>query len=930
MLFRSLDNSLGAWWAKRQLTEDDLLHAPDEQALRDKLALPGVPFDYLRFVKDEEKKKWHPAGGWYEGWPNSLSELKVLDPSCGSGHFLVFAFQMLVPMRMKLEDLSAQEAADAVLKDNLNGLELDQRCVELAAFALALTAWTYPSAGGYRILPELNIACSGLAVTGKEEDWVRVAKESVVDPQYKEQAEKGMRELYRIFQDAPTLGSLIDPSRLKKDLFTADYEQLADLLEKALQNEEKDIEAHEMSVVAFGLAKAAQMLADKYHWVITNVPYLKKGKQSNVLQLFCDKYYPEAKAALETVFLERCLEFCEIGGTSSIVLPQNWLFLTSYESFRTKILVRYLWNNIALLGPKAFQTPMWDFNVQLITVSNLSPKQNSQISGLDVSDGINLKDKEKLLSDIELVNVSQKKQTSNPDARVMLYNSLSNANLLGTYAESGGGVSTFDSPRFLSCFWEYLDLNKDVYIYSQSTPKNNFYSGLNQVLKWEKGLGSLAKMMNDKKELENYSSGIWYVWSRFIGKKGVCISLMNNLRPGIYLGNSFDNNTTVLIPNDEEYLTPLFAYSESIEFTNEIRILDKKINVTSGTFLKIPFDLEYWQKVADEKYPNGLPLPYSDDPTQWIFHGHPLKADKETRLQVAIARLLGYRWPGEYDFDKKQKGETDNLMELSDKAWQYIEETQLLNSLADKDGIVCIPAVRGELSATDRVIEFLETAYGEEWDNNTLYNLLASVGHEGKSLENWLRDKFFTQHCKLFQHRPFIWHIWDGLNDGFSALVNYHKLDYKTLETLIYNYLGDWISDQEQARANGVDGAEEKLVAAENLKKELEAILVGEPPLDVFVRWKPLSKLPIGWNPDINDGVRMNIRPFMYAKDIRKKGAGILRDRPNVNWNKDRGKDVETAPWHNLGVEYGGKKGDRINDHHTTITEKKEAKKNGN
>ena len=69
---------------------------------------------------------------------------------------------MLVPMRMEREGLSARDAVDAVLRENIHGLELDQRCVELAAFALALTAWKYPDAGGYRVLPELNVACSGL------------------------------------------------------------------------------------------------------------------------------------------------------------------------------------------------------------------------------------------------------------------------------------------------------------------------------------------------------------------------------------------------------------------------------------------------------------------------------------------------------------------------------------------------------------------------------------------------------------------------------------------------------------------------------------------------------------------------------------------------------------------------------------------------
>jgi len=158
------------------------------------------------------------------------------------------------------------------------------------------------------------------------------------------------------------------------------------------------------------------------------------------------------------------------------------------------------------------------------------------------------------------------------------------------------------------------------------------------------------------------------------------------------------------------------------------------------------------------------------------------------------------------------------------------------------------------------------------------------------------------------------------LYDGFAALVNYHKLDAKLLESLIYTYLGDWISRQKDDIQNGVDGAEERLAAAEGLKKRLELILEGEAPYDIFVRWKPLEEQPLGWNPDPNDGVRLNIRPFMSVPDVGRKGAGALREKPNIKWNKDRGKDVQSAPWyHRFG-------GDRINDYHLKLEEKKAIK----
>jgi hypothetical protein len=87
----------------------------------------------------------------------------------------------------------------------------------------------------------------------------------------------------------------------------------------------------------------------------------------------------------------------------------------------------------------------------------------------------------------------------------------------------------------------------------------------------------------------------------------------------------------------------------------------------------------------------------------------------------------------------------------------------------------------------------------------------------------------------------------------------------------------------------------------------------GEAPYDIFVRWKPLEKQPIGWEPDLNDGVRLNIRPFVQA--------GILRKRPNIKWNKDKGRDPESAPW------FAVFKGDRINDHHLSLAEKRAARK---
>jgi hypothetical protein len=183
-------------------------------------------------------------------------------------------------------------------------------------------------------------------------------------------------------------------------------------------------------------------------------------------------------------------------------------------------------------------------------------------------------------------------------------------------------------------------------------------------------------------------------------------------------------------------------------------------------------------------------------------------------------------------------------------------------------------------------------------------------------LEGWLATRAFRQHCILFKQRPFLWQVWDGLEGGFSAFLHYQRLDRAALDKLTYTLLGDWIRT---AKAQGNTARQER---AERLQQTLAFIIEGEKPYDIFVRWKSLAQQPIGWKPNLDDGVRLNIRPFMISS--------ILRDQPRgISGNKDRGTDVKSTPWYDLGLEYGGKQGDRINDHHLPLAEKQSAARGG-
>jgi hypothetical protein len=891
-----LHNSLGAWWVTRH---------------------PGmtcpVPLTYLRTLEDGT-----PAAGKFEGWPNSLNEFKLLDPCCGSGHFLVAAFLMLVPMRMEAEGLSAMDAVDAVLADNLHGLEIDARCVEIAVFALALAAWRFPDENGDPLgvrvdMPAPQIACCGLKVAAKPEDWMALVPDDAPNAQLLRQE---LRLLHASFALAPLLGSLLDPARsLKNDLATSSFETLRELLGRALateqpttlwgQTSELQDDSWDLALTAKGLLDAARLLDGRYHLVVTNVPYLTRVKQSDSLRDFCEIEYSSAKSDLATVFVERCLELCTNRGSVAVVSPQNWWYLKSYSTFRRRLVNSTTFGLMVALGEEA-----WEFfgdRGPLATLLLLESGKKSGVSMFSTIDTTTIGQLELKKESLRCGSLAQQAQSAfleAPDVRISI-GEVAKGELLARYADSYLGLGTGDFEKFGRNFWELPWAHPEGWTRLQCSPSSaGAFHGLSHLVAWNSEQMRVRGMDGQhRSRIHNQDQSGQQAW----GREGVAISLMRDLKATFYTGERYDKSLAVLVPKSSEHLSAIWSYCSSPDFHDAVRKIERSVVVANGTLVKIPFNLEHWQSVAHKEYPAALPRPYSDDVTQWLFHGHPQPASDP--LQVAIARLAGYRWPAE----------TDATIELAGEARTWVARCEQLAAHTDDDGILCLPSVRGEPPAHERLLKLLiaarENVQPGSWKPAVLDKLLADADCAGKGLDVWLRDRFFEQHARRFHHRPFIWHVWDGLKDGFAALVNYHRLDAKNLERLIHTYLGRWISDQGDGVRNGVDGAPTRLAAAQDLKRRLELILEGEKPYDIFVRWKNIAEQPVGWNPDLNDGVRLNIRPFVTAEVLRHNKKPKL----NITWDKDRGKEVESAPW------FKTFKGERINDHHLTLAEKRSA-----
>lgn len=379
-----LENTVGAWWVSRN---------PHSQLKRGwEYFKPEIPHDHSSFQ-------------------TNLEEVTFLDPCCGSGHFLVEAFLLFQSMYRE-QGMSAAQAGDAAIENNIRGLELDPRCTQIAAFNVAFAAWRH---GGYRQLPEIQIACTGLPLKGSRAQWERLAQgDSVLTA--------GMALLHDTFSKAADLGSLIHPAGMfdvkaldRARQFTLDempdserqkqldlatqirWSVMEGLLTMAMAKEASR-EGYHAGVRAQGVAKAAQMLSDRYWFAVTNPPFLAVTKGSDELKEFCNENHPEAKKDLATCFIERLRVFAKPGGEYALVSPQNWLFLGSDKKFRQKLLKEQRWLAVVRFGEGAFESSAaaGAFTANLI-FANRKPTPDDTFFGLDASAPKGAREKASLL-----------------------------------------------------------------------------------------------------------------------------------------------------------------------------------------------------------------------------------------------------------------------------------------------------------------------------------------------------------------------------------------------------------------------------------------------------------------------------------------------------------------------------------------------------
>jgi hypothetical protein len=848
-----LQNSLGAWWAARY---------PESPLI--------ASWEYLR--RDEEGT---PAAGSFSDWPEHASDVTVMDPCCGSGHFLVAMFGMLWRMRAEEEGLTPAVAQEAVLRDNLHGLELDPRCTQIATFNVALEAWKQ---GGFRELPAPQIACSGVRVREGARAWEALAGGDAA-------LQGVLGSLHEEFRNADTLGSLISPrSRVVNDALVGldltvgvDWDQVFGKLLSTLAADK--LAETVLGHAAVDVVGSAELLGRRFTLIATNPPFLGLEKQASTLKSFVKANFDIAKRELSLVMFMRSIEMLEPAGSFAMVLPSDWMHYRAGRRFRSHLLERHSLRLLALLGSNSFDTPLRVNPV--LTIGDSSPALSQLVSTVVVT-ASSLSEKPVALQSTPISLFRQSFWLASLDSRITLGEAevadleSGPRRLVGDIADARNGMSAGDANRFERHFWEIPELAANWEYLQHSPDGTGPYTGRKKLVLWESGSGEMADLAESVKHL-NHAAQNWRRGKPLWGRAGVAVSKIG-AKTSIYLGDRFDSGSFALVPNDPKDHMALVAFALSGVLREELAKISPGFALGSPqTLLQLPFDLDFWHEEAARLFPEGLPQRYTGDINQWLFDGG--IASSSHPLQTAVARLLGYKWPEQRNDD--------------------------LEHLVDADGIAALVSLPGEPDLVTRLRDLLAVAYGSGWSSAAERALVIKEGAKSGRLEDWLRDEFFAQHLKVFNNRPFLWHIWDGRKDGYSAVVNYHKLDRRTLEKLTFTSLGAWIDRQiHEVRAERA-GADARLAAAENLQRRLELILEGAPPYDVYFRWRTMAEQPIGWEPDVDDGVRLNIRPFVTA--------GVLRSKVNVHWKKDRGNNPDGS--------------ERHNDLHPTLDERRAARR---
>ncbi|MSB67231.1 BREX-1 system adenine-specific DNA-methyltransferase PglX, partial [Leuconostoc lactis] len=318
-----VENSLGKYWVKTLLARGD---ERSEKEIAEEFGWKYYMIDADQ--SNEVQTKLIEIDGNLSS--ASVEDLKVIDPSMGSGHILVYAFDVLMNI-YESEGYSNRDAAKLIIERNLYGLDIDKRAFQLSYFAIMMKYRQY-SRRALTSGSKLNL------FDIPSTKMYHVDNFDLLSDSVSENTLKDIKQLVTLFQSGDDIGSLLH-------IPSVNFENIINELDSVLTGQ-MSFEVIPLVEVIQNIVDVSQLLADKYQAVITNPPYMGSSRMNETLATFAKKEYPRAKSDLFAMFIERWHKSLTAGGYNAMVTMQSWMFLSSFEEMRVHLLNSYTISNL--------------------------------------------------------------------------------------------------------------------------------------------------------------------------------------------------------------------------------------------------------------------------------------------------------------------------------------------------------------------------------------------------------------------------------------------------------------------------------------------------------------------------------------------------------------------------------------------------------
>ena len=858
-----------------------------------------------------------------------VRDIKVIDPCMGSGHILVYAFDVLMQM-YENDGYSQRDAAQCILENNLFGLDIDERAAQLAYFAVMMKARQYNRRIFSRgIQPHVYAIAESNDIDAYTRDYF-----ANNDPKLKAALDSIIQDLH----DAKEYGSILTVAPVD---FAALYARMDEV--------QNDISLHRESALntILPLIRVAEALAQQYDVVVTNPPYLGSSRFSPLLDKYVKENYADVKSDLSMVMYQAAINnFSKRCGFISFITTSSWMFLSSFEKLRD-----YLSHAATLYNLVDFGTELFDGKVghnPIVSWVTRKAHVDYKMTAIRLVDYCYSRRDEKEPEFFNLKNrytAQQSNFSKIPGSPVAYWVSGSfiqafvNGVSLNSIAPTRKGMFTGDNDKWLK-FWHEIDY-RDLFFkqkpYNKGGEFRRWYGNHEYVINWNNNGQSVINF----KGSGNINTTLYF-------RPCITWSLVTTYKPSFR--GIFDNDHVMgdagpiaaAKENDILYLLGLL----NTKFVAEVAaLIAPTINFSNGVAGDIPvlFDNLNRPKIEALAQENVKisQADWDSYETSWDFQRHPLirsvsrltdayaawkdeceqrflqlKTNEEelNRIFIVIYGLQDELTPDVADKDVTvhrifdTKDDVPESMQGSNYVRTKRDEVVSLLSYAvgcmfgryslDTDGLAYaggdwdadkyktfLPDWDGILPITDeeyleddivsRLCDWLKAVYGADTLEGNLDFIAGALDGKGNSSREIIRSyflkDFFKDHCKTYQKRPIYWLFDSGKQNGFKALIYLHRYTPDTIGNLRVDYLHKMqrVYESEIGRMQDmIDHSQNarEVAASTKRKEKLQKQLKECRDYDEMIAHLALSRIEL----DLDDGVKVNYEKIQTASDGKK------------------------------------------------------------